>query len=361
MSILPNGWLPETAEAANALRAQQERDAAIDAQYADPNFVAQKKAQNLASSPYGPYNARYETDIALSAMWFNEIWPWEHNETWEIYIEPYESLEEFPGNPDVEDGPYSPFVNRFWRQLWLSDSDVAIIKEELFHNSNDPRKILENHKLPEWAERVVEWIEDIEKKASDNQANFDADFNTELKAFQSASGEYEWHSEEVYEVISTKYFRTWEASPESLDMAFEMWLNPYIKDITPDMREIEFQNLIDTVRDSDISFQQRFVAFTHILETIYTEHWAKWGRRSLDRLTMQKRESLKEAWLKEQFDELQAQLQKAKEEKNSQQVMLLNTQIEELLDTAEISSWDIFTASGDEIIWEWTGTTTETA
>jgi len=58
-------------------------------------------------------------------------------------------------------------------------------------------------------------------------------------------------------------------------MAFEMGLNTYIRDISPDTREVELQNLIDVVRDSNIDFSERFIAFTHILESIHTEHGAK--------------------------------------------------------------------------------------
>ena len=336
----------EDQEAANEYRQQERLDAEKDAYLADPDNLAKEKAANITKSPYGPYTAKYEADIALHAIGFEELWTPEdtHDETWDIYLQSSEWQEVFPWNHDVEDGVYSPFINRFWRQLWLIASDLAVVKKELFHNSKNPEKILKNTKHPEGAQRIIKWIQDLNstERIQENQQNFDWDFTNELKNFTNGDGEYEGLSSEVYTAISVRYFRIWEKSPESIDMAFEMGLSPFIRDIIPDTRDIQLQNLIDIVKnkDSNRSFQERFIAFTNILENIHTEHWAKGGRRKLDLQVAQQRKIMKETGLEERFLEAQQQLQIAQEAKDTKAIAITKAQIEEL--TEQASLWDIW-------------------
>lgn len=51
---------PETLEAAEAARARQEEDAAQDELFKNPEYVADLKAKNLASSPYGSFAAPHK-------------------------------------------------------------------------------------------------------------------------------------------------------------------------------------------------------------------------------------------------------------------------------------------------------------
>ena len=63
----------EDQEAANEYRQQERLDAEKDAYLADPDNLAKEKAANITKSPYGPYTAKYEADIALHAIGFEEL------------------------------------------------------------------------------------------------------------------------------------------------------------------------------------------------------------------------------------------------------------------------------------------------
>jgi len=350
MSIPQDVWIPESIEAAEALRHRRDLDAKIDAQYADPDFVEQKKTENLQNSPYGPYTIAYEEDIALEAVWLEAHWPWEENE----------SLEQIQQRNT--EWLYTSYIEGFmpwWihapKDQWLLTVDEWEAVIDALSQNNDISIIASIPDLDaEKKSQLMDALSYMDDPVNKEQfiVSFEQDFWSELWVEDLTDSQ-----RIVFDQIGSNYILplNWEVDKatqkKALDTALKTSLNQTIFWMHFDKNE-HFKQLAKTIRDPKVSNTERFSALEKVHKHVWNDQGKKWWRRLLDKQMSQRRNALREAWLEEQFDALQEQLQVAQEQRNNERIVLLRAQMDELIETAEISSWEVFAGWDDEMLWE---------
>lgn len=354
---------PETLEAAEAARVQQEQDAAQDELFKDPEYVADLKARNLASSPYGRAFVAPEDwweDVQVASLWNFDIWKQEntqidpeaeaHDETWDIIYET--PLDEEPG---------APFVNRLVWDNVISHEVAEEIKLWLANNENFSEIINGQSDISSQTASLItdRWEELHNPEATETfQINFARDFEWEIKDFQTESGDYTSpRAQEVIESLWSAYMTSGEEIDKieqdaALDMAFETAANTAIDNYWASLkRTTEFEVAYENVKDAEIPFEERVEALMSMMDMMYNEIWAKWKNAQKNLLARKKREALRNAWLEEQHNQQEIALREAQEAWDKVAIQKAQLALQETIEQAQDLS------GGD--IWAWWDTALE--
>lgn len=346
-------WIPETLEAAETQRRQEAENTAIDKQYEDPDFVAQKKAENLRNSPYGkyePYTAAYEADIALAAAGF------------ETRIGPSESSTLSERQESITsqlEWEYMPLFAKFAEEWKLTPDELQTLWE-LDINSQNYKEVLEGSNLDRntvtQLTDCLDYIHD-ENRIEEARWELEKDFPDVFWEFQKTDedGEKVWTNgfyEQAFNELAVHYLPG-EDHEQAMNMALAMTAGKLWADVDMSLNVSSqelFKKNIALAMNPEISIAERFIALATILQIDNKIEWIKWKTKLWEQRRMLLSKKLKELWKLEEYEQALRELKKAKEENNSRSITLAQAKIEELEEEANLgdiwANWDIELETG---------------
>jgi len=245
---------------------------------------------------------------------------------------------------------YSPEIDKLisqWKITINKDQATTIKNTLLRKNIEDINNIPDTEVSSDIKTIVLEHLTDIEKPENQRQysENFVESFREELQEFQNTKGEFNTENDQTaFDIISSRFVTPleWEITPEernlALHTAFATALNIEIDGKQFDRTNETYKQIVKDIINTELWFQDRFIAFKNLLNFSSVEQW-KWWKQQEKRYAKYKAERLLDnAGMLERFEQLLAMFKA--QEANSPRSIKIAQELDSIRQEAEISSWD---------------------
>ncbi len=337
MSIIQwQSWLPESPEAAEAQRKANAEFAEQAEKYSDPKKLEAERLQALAGLWMKPFIAPSTSHPDSESISFDlentdtsgkkEI-PWISNaeesiiarnpdtntELWKV-----QEWSEVVENSQYEESIYSPIINHM-RDSGLIEYEVADeLKEQLVAGLTITEAVEKSSLTPERQQEVIKSIQFAQdpKETPKRQKQFQEDFADELKEFQWNNWEWIGFGEEAFNLVSQNYIITGSEKQDvqkTLNIAFQTAANIAI-DGKIIKRTESFEKTFAHVKNTDLSFKDRFLALQWVLQMTNQDQGVKGRKKAMEYQRMKKRRDIDT--FEKEIQNIQYEIERAEREWN---------------------------------------------